>query len=263
VQTAAKLISDARSGRRIARFDEIDSTNMEAARRYAQGERGPVWIVARAQSQGRGRLAGRVWTSPPGNLYSTCLVSLPAPARALGQAGFAVALAVVDTIARLGGEGLDVRLKWPNDVLIGGHKVSGILIESLGGSDGEGWTLAIGCGINLAVAPEGTRYPATALARWDVSAGPEMAFPVYAEALEGRLAQWAGGSNFERLRRDWSLYGPAQGSAISVVTRAETLNGRFAGLGDSGALRLALEDGSVREIHAGDVGPAAAGSEAS
>lgn len=241
------------------RFDAIDSTNMEAARRYCEGERGLLWIVAAAQNQGRGRLAGRVWTSPPGNLYSTCLITLPAPARALGQSGFAVALAVVDTITRLGGDGLDVRLKWPNDVLIDGCKVSGILIESLGGSDAEGWTLAIGCGINLAVAPEGTRYPATALARWGVSADAQTAFPLYAEALEQRLAQWQGGRNFEQLRRDWGRFGPAEGSALSVVTATGTLNGRFAGLGEGGALRLALADGKVRELHAGDVEQAAAG----
>ncbi len=258
MQPARIVTSETPPGRRLARFDEIDSTNMEAARRYAAGERGPLWIVAGAQSRGRGRLAGRVWTSPPGNLYSTCLVTLSAPARALGQAGFATALAVVDTIVRLGGRGLDPRLKWPNDVLIGGRKVSGILIESLGGSDADGWTLAIGCGINLAVAPEGTRYPATALAQWDVNTEPQTALAVYAEALEERLAQWEGGRNFETLRRDWSLFGPQEGSEMSVATGAETLHGRFAGLGEGGALRLALEDGGMRELHAGDVVPAAA-----
>lgn len=261
MQAVSKATSDTLAERRIAYFDEIDSTNMEAARRYAGGERGPLWIVARAQSRGRGRLAGRLWTSPPGNLYSTCLITLSAPVRALGQSGFAVALAVIDTIARLGGEALDVRLKWPNDVLIGGCKVSGILIESLGGSDGEGWTLAIGCGINLAVAPDGTRYPATALARWGLAPGPEAAFAVYAEALERRLAQWQGGRNFADIRRDWSLFGPREGSEIEVTAGPETLNGRFAGLGEGGALRLALADGAVREVLAGDVRLAARRSE--
>lgn len=257
------MTSDALYGQPIAYFDDIDSTNMEAARRFAQGERGPLWIVAGVQSQGRGRLPGRAWTSPPGNLYSTYLVSLPAPARALGQSGFAIALAVVDTIGRLGGEGLDVRLKWPNDVLIGGRKVSGILIDSLGGSDSEGWTLAIGCGINLALAPEGTRYPATALADWEVKADPQTAFPVYTEALQARLAQWDSGRNFEQLRRDWLLFGPEEGREISVATGSETIHGHFAGLGEGGALRLELEDGCVRELHAGDVGPATDGGEAS
>jgi len=257
------VTSDALPGRRLARFDEIDSTNLEAARCYAQGEHGPLWIVARAQSRGRGRLAGRVWTSPPGNLYSTCLVSLPAPARALGQTGFVAALAAVDTITRLGGTRLDLRLKWPNDVLVGQRKVSGILIESLGGSDGDGWTLAIGCGINLAVAPEGTRYPATALAAWGVTTEPEAALPVYAEALERRLWQWDGGRNFAAVRQDWSLFGPAEGSELSVASGNETVHGRFAGLGEGGALRLALEGGAIREIHAGDVEPATAPDEVS
>ncbi len=251
------MIFDPLPGRRLARFEEIDSTNVEAARRYDGGERGPLWIVSRAQNQGKGRLAGRVWTSPPGNLYSTFLLTVAAPAGTLGQTSFVAALAVIDTLNRLGGPDIGLSLKWPNDVLLGGRKVSGILIESLGGNGGDGWTLAIGCGINLAVAPESVRYPATALAEIGVTVSPDAVLPVYADALERRLAQWDGGRNFAAVRHDWCGFGPAEGSDIAVTAGTETLSGRFAGLGEGGALRLALEGDIVREIHAGDVEPAA------
>jgi len=255
---APSLTPEALAGRRLARFDEIDSTNVEAARRHAAGERGPLWIWSLAQTRGKGRLDGRAWVSVPGNLYSTYLVTLAAPARALGQTSFAAALAVVDTIARLGDDAPAPTLKWPNDVLINGRKVSGILIESLGGGDGdgEGWTLAIGCGINLAVAPENVRHPATSLAECGLTVSPETALGVYAEALEQRLAQWNGGEGFDQIRRDWLTFGPPEGSPLSIACGAEVLHGRFAGLAAGGALRLAAEGGGIREIHAGDVEPA-------
>ncbi len=253
MQTAPTLTSQALSGRRVVCFDEIDSTNVEAARRHAAGERGPLWIWSLAQTRGKGRLDGRGWVSAPGNLYSTYLASLVAPARALGQTSFAAALAVVDAIVRLGHHEPLPSLKWPNDVLIAGRKVSGILIESLGGSDGEGWTLAIGCGLNLAVAPENVRHPAISLAECGLTVSPDEALDVYAEALERRLAQWAGGAGFDDIRRDWLAFGPREGSPLSVAAGADVLHGRFAGLAAGGALRLALDGGAIREIHAGDV----------
>ncbi len=243
------------NGRRLVRFDEIDSTNIEAARRHVAGERGPLWIWSLAQSKGKGRLDGRAWISVPGNLYSTYLVTLAAPARTLGQTSFAAALAVVDTITRLGDDAPRPSLKWPNDVLIGGRKVSGILIESLGGGDGDGWTLAIGCGINLALAPENVRHPATSLAECALTVSPEAALGVYAEALERRLAQWNGGEGFDQIRRDWLTFGPPDESPLSVTCGGDVLHGRFAGLAAGGALRLHLDGGAIREIHAGDVEP--------
>jgi BirA family biotin operon repressor/biotin-[acetyl-CoA-carboxylase] ligase len=249
------------AGRRLVRFAAIDSTNIEAQRRYGAGERGPLWLWSLAQSHGKGRLAGRAWVSEPGNLYSTYLVTSAAPTRFLSQASFVAGLAVVDAIDRLGGGKLEVALKWPNDVLVAGRKVSGILIESLGGSDADGWTLAIGCGINLAHAPDNVRYPAIALADCGVSVNPEVALPVYAEALEGRLAQWDGGRGFAAIRRDWLAHGPPQCSALVADTGREQLSGRFAGLGAGGALRLALAGGAIREIHAGDVEPVRHGEE--
>ena len=251
-----QVTSERLAGRRLVRFEAIDSTNAEALRRHGGGERGPLWLWSLAQSHGKGRLAGRAWVSEPGNLYSTYVVTVTGAARCLGQASFVAALAVVDAIDRLGGGKLDVALKWPNDVLVAGRKVSGILVESLGGSDADGWTLAIGCGINLAHAPQGVRYPAIALAECGIAVTPEAAFPVYAGALEGRLGQWDGGRGFAAIRRDWLVHGPPLGSALIADTGGEQLRGRFAGLAAGGALRLALAGGAIREIHAGDVEPA-------
>jgi BirA family biotin operon repressor/biotin-[acetyl-CoA-carboxylase] ligase len=241
------------SGARLATFEVIDSTNVEAARRYAAGERGPLWLWAKAQSAGRGRLAGRSWASPPGNLYCTLLETVAVPARSLSQVGIVTALAVVDAVRRLASEGLPISLKWPNDVLVGGRKIAGILAEGLGGSDEAGWTLAIGCGLNLAEAPEGVRFPATSLARCGVGATPKQALAAYAPALEARLAQWARQGGFAAIRRDWLALGPREGSPLKVSTGGAVREGRFAGLGPGGELRLALEGGGVVELYAGDV----------
>jgi biotin-[acetyl-CoA-carboxylase] ligase BirA-like protein len=167
------------AGHRLVHFERIDSTNAEARRLAEAGETGPLWLWADEQTAGRGRL-GRSWVSEPGNLYATFLFSSGAPAGVVGQVGFAAALAVHEIAARLL-PGADVKLKWPNDVLIGGAKFCGLLAETIGG------TIALGCGINLASAPSGTPYPVTSLARQGTRADVETLLGMLAEA-QNRLA---------------------------------------------------------------------------
>src|SRR5262245_20470529 len=125
----------------VLRFDEIDSTNEEARRRAVAGDTGPAWLVARGQSAGRGRV-GRRWESPPGNLFATALLSYPRGASEAALASFAAGLAVIDAVQATGADISMLRLKWPNDVLAGGAKLSGILIET--GSTGGGLWMAAG-----------------------------------------------------------------------------------------------------------------------
>jgi BirA family transcriptional regulator, biotin operon repressor / biotin---[acetyl-CoA-carboxylase] ligase len=129
----------------LIRLDTIDSTNAEALRRAWAGERGPLWIVAERQSAGRGR-RGRSWVSPPGNLHATLLVSDPAPAALVPQLGFVAGLALHDAAAAAAPPlAPRLALKWPNDLLCGGRKIAGILVE------GEGDPVAaaaIGFGVN-------------------------------------------------------------------------------------------------------------------
>ena len=141
-------------GYTLRSLDEIDGTNAEALR--AGCPHGLV-VTADRQTAGRGRQQ-RVWQSPPGNLYATICVDLP-NIRIAGQLAFVAALAVLDTVSELA-PGPAFALKWPNDVLCGGRKLSGILIEA-----GEAGGYAVGIGINLAHAPpdDEVRFPATSL----------------------------------------------------------------------------------------------------
>ena len=146
------------SGHRVLHFERIDSTNAEARRLAEAGGRGPLWIWADEQTGGRGRM-GRSWVSEPGNLYATFLFAIATEQQAATQLSFVAALAVHDMAAVLRPE-WDVRIKWPNDVLVEGAKFCGILAEVVGTAP---TTIAIGCGVNVDHAPQGTAYKVTCL----------------------------------------------------------------------------------------------------
>ena len=139
-------IPDWPDGIGLRHHDMLDSTNEEAKRLARAGERGPLWVVAAHQTAGRGR-HGREWVSASGNLFATLL--LEAAPRNSPQIGFIAGIAAADVIARYVPDG-SVKLKWPNDVLIGGRKVAGILVDRV--SDR---VVAAGIGINLSHCPMG------------------------------------------------------------------------------------------------------------
>ena len=145
----------------IVALPEVDSTNSEARRRVESGERGPLWITALRQSEGRGR-RGRTWETGEGNLAATYLFTTDLPAGQAAQVSFVAALAVSDLARSFVPESL-VSLKWPNDTLIAGRKASGILVESGRGPGASLW-LAVGMGVNLAKAPQSADRPATTFA---------------------------------------------------------------------------------------------------
>ena len=232
-------------------FDTIDSTNAEAMRRAGRGERGPLWIVAARQSAGRGR-QGRQWESGAGNLYATLLVTLGVPADVAAQTSFVAALAVFDAVAGvLGGAG-KLALKWPNDVLLDGAKLAGILIETVA-HDAGGTTVAIGIGVNLAHAPGHTRYGATSLAEHGHQVAPNEAFSSLAAAMGARLAAWNDGRDFAVIRRDWTAHAAGLGRVARVTMGERTVTGEFTGLASDGALLLSEPGGRLHAIHAGEV----------
>jgi BirA family transcriptional regulator, biotin operon repressor / biotin---[acetyl-CoA-carboxylase] ligase len=231
-------------------LDVIDSTNAEAMRRAAEGERGPLWIVAARQSAGRGR-QGRQWVSRAGNLYATLLVSLPVPADVAAQTSFVAALAVFDVAAGVLADPGKLALKWPNDVLLDGAKLSGILIETVAQQPGL-TTVAIGIGINLAHAPDHTRYGATSLAAHGGDLEPDEAFERLATAMAARLAAWNDGRGFAVIRRDWTARAAGLGRVASVTMGERTVTGEITGLAEDGALLLSEGD-HLHAIHAGEV----------
>jgi BirA family transcriptional regulator, biotin operon repressor / biotin---[acetyl-CoA-carboxylase] ligase len=239
------------AGYAVAVFDEIDSTNEEARRRAAVGERGPLWITARSQSAGRGR-RGREWVSPEGNLMATLLIAPGVSAPEAARLSFVAALAVHDLVSRYAPRAV-VRVKWPNDVLVDGKKIAGILLESSGqgGQHVVPW-LAIGIGVNLVYAPEATPYPATFLGAHGSAPSSVEALAELAEAWENRFRVWRV-SGFAAIREDWLAVAAGVGQPVEVRLPAETLHGRFETLMPDGALSLLLPTGARRAISAGEV----------
>jgi len=234
---------------RIEVFDALDSTNEEAKRRALAGEASPLWIVARAQTAGRGR-RGRTWTSAEGNLFTTGLFRLDAsPARA-AQLSFAAALAVADLAASAIASDL-VKLKWPNDVLVDGRKLCGILLESGAHRDGGLW-LAVGIGVNLAHHPDDSERPSTDLSVYGGALAPEEAV----ERLSARFEHWRrvwARDGFAPIREAWLSRAWGLGERCTARLEGETIEGVFADLAEDGSLRLDLNDGRRRLVSAGDV----------
>jgi BirA family biotin operon repressor/biotin-[acetyl-CoA-carboxylase] ligase len=228
-------------------FDEIDSTNTEARRRAAHGVDGGVWLQAARQTAGRGRLE-RSWISERGNLYTTALFHEPGGFAVATRVPFVAALAVCDAIQLTHGS-LQPKLKWPNDVRIGGAKVSGILIET-GTKDGLLW-IATGIGINVSHAPQGTGQRVTSLAEQVEEASLPEVFACLRGAFAKRLAQ--GRAGMAELRRDWLAQAEGIGETIRVSQPEGALEGVFEDLDPDGALILRLPDGTRQTIRAGDV----------
>lgn len=237
----------------VIELDAVDSTNAEALRRARKGERGPVWIVAQSQTAGRGR-QGRGWTSERGNLYSTLLLSNPAPRERVAELSLVAGLAVSDALLRLApGLANAISLKWPNDVLLDGGKVAGILIE--GESGICDLVVAAGIGINCSHHPEQTRLPATDLAAQGVDAESGRVFDALSMSVAERLAQWSRGQGFASIRADWLDRAAGLGQDIVARLGDREFRGRFETLDDAGRLILLLPDGQKQIIGAGEIFP--------
>lgn len=241
----------------VVAVDRVDSTNAEALRRAGAGERGPLWITAREQSAGRGR-RGRNWASPEGNLHATLLLRDPAPAAAAPQLGFVAGLAVHDAaVAQAPGLAARLTLKWPNDLLCGGSKVAGILIEG----EGSPLTVAVGIGVNCRHHPDGLPYAATDLAAEGADVGAAALLAELAEAMAERLGQWRRGAGFGAIRAAWLQRAQGVGGAVEVRRDGDGVAataGRFETIDDSGRLVLRTAHG-VTTVAAGDVFPLAGG----
>ncbi|MCL9982023.1 MAG: biotin--[acetyl-CoA-carboxylase] ligase [Erythrobacter sp.] len=234
----------------ITLVEETGSTNADLAAAIRAGEGLPEghWRVARRQSAGRGR-QGREWFDGAGNFMGSTAVMLGEGGPPPASLSFVAALAVRDAVAEVLGEGASLTLKWPNDVLLDGGKLSGILLEMVRGA------IVVGIGVNLARAPQLPDRKTAALA--DVA--PPPALEDFARGLAShfahRLASWRRDGLGATLQAFLAVSIHAQGSALTVHdTDGSRLSGTFAGLEESdGALRLRLADGSERVIRAGDI----------
>ena len=184
--------------------ETVNSTNAEARRRALAGEPGPLWIWSARQSQGRGR-GGREWVSQPGNLFASLLIGLNCPLRVASQLALVAGIVAFDTIAKLiAYEGRsEVLLKWPNDVLLAGEKVAGMLLENVGGTNDNRSVVVIGTGINLREPPWNLPQPAVSLATYGMTVTPADALEALAASTVEWLDRWGEGACFPTIRRAW------------------------------------------------------------
>jgi BirA family biotin operon repressor/biotin-[acetyl-CoA-carboxylase] ligase len=243
------------SGYRLEHFASIGSTNDEAMARARAGDPGHLWLVADEQTKGRGR-SGRTWSSPRGNLLASLLLRAPCPPSASPQIGFVAAVALHQALQdMLGLPSSRLALKWPNDVLLDGAKLAGILVEgtTVPGAAGQGGlAVVLGFGVNLVAHPTDTPYPATDCAASGLPVGRSVLFAALSDRILHGLAAWREGAGFPEIRLEWLRRAQGLGKPI-LVRRAEgDRRGTFRDLDDEG--RLLLEDSAgLTVIQAGDV----------
>lgn len=246
---------------RLVAFDSVESTNDEAQRLAEAGAEDGTLVWAREQTKGRGRL-GRSFASPPGNLYLSLVLRPECTPAEATQLSFVAALGLGDAVGSVAPPMVEVRYKWPNDVMFNDRKGAGILLESRVSTEGGLDWLILGVGVNVQSYPEDTSYPATSL-RFE-GAPAELGATEVLEAFARHFMVWVNRwleDGFGPVRQTWLSHAKGLGEAVEVRLPKETLSGIFKDLDDRGALRIELPDGTVRTISAGDVHFAGAGGE--
>jgi len=234
-------------GWRLVALPEVDSTSDELRRRAHEAPGEGLVVTAAVQTRGRGR-RGRAWDSPSGNLYASIRLAQAPTLAASAQLSFVAAVALGDALAEVAPH-LAVRFKWPNDLLVDGRKVSGILLET------EGPWVLLGMGVNLTYAPpaDGAAFPPTSLAAEGAAVGRPALLGALCRHLAAVLELWRG-QGFDIIRRLWLER--ARGLGQPVVARLQDgseLAGTFADLDADGALVMDEPSGGRRRILAGDV----------
>jgi BirA family biotin operon repressor/biotin-[acetyl-CoA-carboxylase] ligase len=253
----ASLSDTARAaGFHLVHLAEVGSTNSEALARGAQGEVRPTWFVADRQTAGRGR-RGRDWVGIDGNLFATLLLTDPAPAPRMAELCFVAALALDDALLTLAPDLEDrFRLKWPNDALLDGAKVSGTLIEAT--TRGAVTQAAIGIGVNIAGHPDGMPYPTTSLRAAGLAVTRDQVFAALSRSMVTALAIWNRGAGFDAIRAGWLARAHHLGRPLTIKADGRHVEGIFVGLDPQGRLLLDTPDGREM-ITVGDVMPSLTG----
>jgi BirA family biotin operon repressor/biotin-[acetyl-CoA-carboxylase] ligase len=245
------------AGYRLQAFDQTGSTNAEAILCARAGERGPVWFVTTEQTAGRGR-RHRPWIAPRGNLASSILQVMDVAPAIAATLGFAAGLAVETALRRLSveadlrsGRAVSFALKWPNDVLAEGKKLSGILLEAENVSGGL--AVVVGIGTNVVAAPEGTLTPATSLAALGIQVSAEELFSALSDAWAECLGIWDNGRGFEEIRTLWLDRAAGLGQTVAVTFGGRAIEGIFDTIDGQGCMIVRTTAGKRVPISAGDV----------
>ena len=235
-------------------YDVLDSTNAEARRLAGGGASHGAVIWAKKQTAGRGRM-NRDWVSAEGNLFVTVLLSPNRPLAECSQLSFVASLAVAETLEAIVPNPESITCKWPNDVLVAGKKISGILLESFTTKElvtSRQW-IAVGVGINVDSFPEHVMFPATCLR----DAGVEL---ISAKIVLSRFIHnfihcydiWAS-KGFVAIEREWKKRAHHINKPVEVIVGEEQIEGTFVGIDAEGRLLLKGKKKEVTAITAGDV----------
>ncbi|MEL6212467.1 MAG: biotin--[acetyl-CoA-carboxylase] ligase [Pseudomonadota bacterium] len=242
----------------IIYFDTIDSTSAEAKRRIAAGLnadlgdelRDECWIVAARQTAGYGR-RGSAWRQASGDVAASLIFAAPQPAADAGQLSYAAALAVVDAVRQFAPDA-DLSVKWPNDILLGGAKLSGMILELIKGPGGDPM-LIFGVGVNIVSKPDDVAYPTARL--MDADGAPAPTPQDFVKALDSAFRRWRGAwarDGFAALRAPWTALAAGLGQTIVARLPTREARGVFKGLSETGALLIENEAG-VETVTAGEV----------
>ena len=243
------------AGYRLIAYDSIGSTNDEAKRLAREGAAEGTLVWALEQTAGRGR-RGRAWVSPPGNFYASLILRPDCPASRAAQLGFVAALAVGGALRAILPRIGRLTFKWPNDVLIDGRKIAGVLLESETIAPERLDFVVVGVGVNLTASPQGMEFPATSI----VGAGlgevmPEVMLAEFVVHFRSWSLRWQA-EGFAPVRAAWMAAAAiARGEPIRVRLGALGLCGRFLDIDHEGNLLLDCA-GECRRIAAGEVFPA-------
>lgn len=256
----------AADGYRIEAHETVGSTNALALERARDGDEGRLWVVSAHQQNGRGR-RGRAWETPRGNLAATLLLVGSQELRLAATLGFVAGLALADALAALvpagriavapdggnaaGGDGR-FELKWPNDVLAGGAKLAGILLES-SVLPGDRFAIAVGIGVNVVSHPEGLPYPATSLHALNARGSAEILFIALSDAWTHRSRQWDGGRGLGEIRRLWLARAAGLGGEVAVKVDGRVVRGTFETIDEDCRFVIRARNGEAVTITAGDV----------
>lgn len=238
-------------GYRFKALPSVTSTNALALEAARCGEESGLWIVGAEQTAGRAR-RGRDWTSEKGNLYASLLLVDPGPAERVGELPMLAAVCLAEAVEAACGTLGQVKLKWPNDLLIEGKKISGILLEASPTPEGR-QAIVCGFGVNCAHHPDLGLYPAGDLAEFGFLITPETLFAHLAMLVGERLDAWAMPGGFAGVRREWQRRATGIGERIVVRFPEREIAGIFEGLEEDGRLRLRRDGGEIERVSAGDV----------
>lgn len=243
-------------GTEIFCHQEIDSTNSQIRVMAEQGAQEGTVLIADRQSAGRGRL-GRRWESPSGvNLYCSILLKPNMPVQQAPQLTFLSAVAVAETLKQVCA--IDATVKWPNDILVKGSKISGLLNEMNAETEQIHYVI-LGIGINLNMTadqfPEELNYPATSAL---LETGQEVDRILFLRTFLEKIDHYYGefrSRGFGPIRNRWETLCGLMNQRVSVDMQTQTLMGTVVGLDPDGALRVQTDEGTVERILAGDVKP--------